>query len=204
MDYHVRLLTPSDKVIPFSEVKNQGKSICLVSGADARWERIEIRNVEDQLVCIFERHSVSPGSTGEGELNQLRDSIQSSYPVSAREWLRRYFPTVKTIYDFQLFGEKISRDEWPVLGRIQNMYKDLLTGIIQADNEGYYNGDGDYILWQMYRGATGTIQAATINEKGKWIPFRLDLTDAKAIERFKEGVLPKRGFLRRLFSHYST
>ncbi len=197
MAYHVRVLATSERVIPFSEIKNQGKSIRLVSGTDMLWNRIEIYVPEANLISILERHLVSAGSQGESELGQLKDSIQSSYPVTAREWLRKYFSGVKTIYSFELFGEKITKDGWPVLGRIQNLLRDLLGGIIQSDNEGFYNESGNYILWQMYEGAIGTIQAATLDEKGKWITFKLKLTDAKAIEQFKQG-LPQKGFVSRL------
>src|ERR1035437_9990157 len=100
MAYHVRVLATSDKVIPASEIKNQGKSIKLVSGTDVLWQRIEIYAPEDNLICILERHLVFAGSPGESELGQLKESIQSSYPASAREWLRKYFPGVKTIYAF--------------------------------------------------------------------------------------------------------
>jgi hypothetical protein len=197
MAYYVRVLATSDKVIPFSEIVNQGKSIKLVSGTDVSWERIEIYAPKDNLICILERHLVFAGSPGESELGQLKASIQRSYPVSACEWLREYFHRVKTIYAFQLFGEKIAKDGWPVLGRIQNLLKDLSIGIVQADNEGFYNENGDYILWQMYEGATGTTAAASLDEKGEWIAFQLKLTDAEAIERFKEGRPPRRGFLHR-------
>jgi hypothetical protein len=198
MAYHVRVLVTSDKVIPFGEIEKQGKSIKLVSGADLAWERIEIYAPEDNLICILERHIVSSGSYGESELGQLRESIQSSYPVSARNWLKAYFPKVKTIYTFQLFGERVERDGWPVLGRIQNLLRDLLIGIIQADNEGFYNESGDYILWRMFEGATGAIPAATLSENGEWITFPLKLTDTASIERFKEGQPPPRGFLSKI------
>jgi hypothetical protein len=198
MSYYVRVLAISDKVIPASEIQNQGKTIKLVSGTDKQWERIEIYAPQDNLICILERQPVSSGSFGETELIQLKTSIQGSYPVSAREWLRQYISGVKTIYTFRLFGEQIPRDGWPVLGRIQNLLADLLDGIVQADKEGFYNDCGDYILWQMYEGAKGTLPAATLNEKGQWITFPLNLTDPEAVELFKEGTVPRRGFLSRL------
>jgi hypothetical protein len=85
------------------------------------------------------------------------------------------------------------------MGRVQNLLKDTLTGIVQADNEGFYNEDGDYILWQMYAGAAGTIPAATLDANGEWIPYQLRLDDDRAIEQFKQGLPPKKGFLGSLF-----
>ncbi len=199
MSYYVRLLTPSEKTVPFSEIANQGSFIRLASGKDEAWERIEVCQPADNLISIIERHVLSPGSPAEGELADIKSSISRSYPISAREWLLKYLPTVKTVYAFRLLGDRIAKEGWPVLGRIQNLLKDTLSGIIQADNEGLYNENGDYILWQMYAGAAGTIPAAVLNEKGEWVSFQLKLDDPRAVEQFKEGKVPTQGFFSRLF-----
>jgi hypothetical protein len=198
MAYYVRFLTAAEKTLPFSEITRQSGSLTLVLGTDMLWERLEILEPADNPIAILERIPVSPGSRGETEMEKLRDSIQSSYPVNSREWLRNYFSRVKTIYTFQLFTDNITKKEWSTLGRVQNLLKDILGGIIQADNEGYYNEKGAYILWQMYVGAGGTIPAATLDNKGEWVSFTLRLDDPEAVESFKKGIPPKRGFLSRL------
>jgi hypothetical protein len=198
MGYYVRILALSEKIIPFGEIVKQGNSIKLVSGTDTSWIRIEIYEPEDNLISILDRDLVAPGSSGEETIAKLKESINRSYPVSAREWLRKYFSTIKAIYSFQLNNNSMTAKGWPTLGRIQNLLKDLLGGIIQADNEGFYNEEGDYILWQMYAGATGTIPAATLDENGEWISYQLKLNDEKAIDLFKQGLAPPKGFLNRL------
>lgn len=198
MAYYVRLLTAAEKIIPFSEITRQSGSIKLVLGTDILWERLEISEPVDNPIANLERIPISLGNRGETELNKLTDSVQSSCPVNAREWLRKYFSRVKTIYSFQLFTDNITKKEWPALGRIQNLLKDTLGGIIQADNEGYYNEKGDYILWQMYPGAGGTIPAAALDDNGDWISYMLRLDDPKTVELFKQGIPPRRGFLSRI------
>lgn len=201
MSYYVRLLTASEQTVPFSQIAKQGGFIKLISGNEAEWERIEIFQPEDNLISTLERHSLSAGEPARTELAKIKDSIGGSYPVNAREWLRKYLSTVRTIYSFQLQAENITKDGWPVLGRIQNLLKDNLGGIIQADNEGLYNDNGDYILWQMYSGAAGTIPAATLDEDGKWTTFQLRLDDDRAVEQFRQGIAPRKGFLSRLFKN---
>jgi hypothetical protein len=198
MAYYVRLLVKLDKVIPFSEIKNQGKYITLVSGTDALWNKIEIREPENNLICILERQYLPPGQITETEIPKLKELIRRSDPANAREWINQYFSDIKTVYTFQLLAENITKQGWRVLGRIQSLLHDWLIGIIQADAEGFYNENGDFILWQMYEGAVGTIQAATLDEKGNWVTYQLKLNDPKAAALFKEGLPPRRGFLGRL------
>jgi hypothetical protein len=198
MAYCVRLLTPSVRVIPYEEILEQVDSLKLTAGDNERWDQIEVYDTNDKITAVLERHPVSGDNPGGAELTELRDFIQRSYPVSAREWLNRYFLKIRTIYVFRLFSDNITSTGWPVLGRVQNFLKDSLTGIIQADNEGYYNENGDYILWQMYQGAAGSIPAATLNDDGSWITYQLKL-DEKSIERFKQGLPPPAGFFDRLF-----
>jgi hypothetical protein len=199
MSYFVRLLTPSIKVVPFTDLMLDVESVKLAAGMADSWEKIEINNPEGSPVSILERILVSPGSPAETKLAELKSLVDRSYPVSARQWIKQYLSKVKTVYSFDLLTDNISQNSWPVLGRVQNLLKDAVSGIIQADNEGFYNENGDYILWQMYEGAVGTIPAAVLNENGEWIRFTLRLKDEMAVENFKQGVVPAKSFLDRLF-----
>ena len=201
MSNKTRLLTPSEKVIPFSTMKKVSDRIKLVAGTEDLWEKIEIYDGHDILLATLEYAAVNPESSGEATLKGLNQSIQEKYPVNARQWLKNYFTTVKAVYTFNLFPDSLNKNSWLILGGIQNFLKDSLGGIIQADNEGYYNEAGLYILWQMYEGATGNATAASLDEKGEWVPYSysLKLDDKKSVDLFKQGIAPKRGFFSRVF-----
>jgi hypothetical protein len=198
MGYCGRLLTASEKVVPFQDIREQVDTAKLVSGQDSAWDKIEISLPEGTLISVLERYPLSSEGQAQNEMALLKDSLQGSDPLNAREWLKNYLSSTRVIYNFRLQAENITSKDWPLLGRIQNLLKDTLGGIIQADNEGFYNEEGNYILWQMYEGATGTIPAAALDEKGEWIPYQLRLNDARAIDRFKQGLLPEKGFLDKL------
>jgi hypothetical protein len=198
MGYCVRFLTASEKVLPFQDVREQVATAKLVSGQDSAWDKIEISLPDGTLISVLERYPLSSEGQAQNEMALVKESLPGSYPLNAREWLKNYLFSTRVIYNFRLQAENITSRDWPLLGRIQNLLKDTLGGIIQADNEGFYNEEGNYILWQMYEGATGTIPAATLDEKGEWIPYQLRLGDARAIDRFKQGLLPEKGFLDRL------
>jgi hypothetical protein len=196
MSYYVRLLCPSEQVIYFSEIQAEVENVTLISGTDTQWTEIRVAGPAAIPIAILSRMEVSAGSPAEDAIRKLRNDLGGTLPARARDWVRTYLEKVKTVYAFQLLTENLTTDaEWRTLGIIQNLHKDNLGGIIQSDREGYFNEQGDYILWQMYSGATGSVPAATLGEDGQWIPFQLKLADEKAVQRFKNGELPPKSFL---------
>jgi hypothetical protein len=199
MGYSVRLLTPSEVQVPFSTILVQVNSLKLVSGSEHAWDKIEISGPEGDVISLLERYTLAGGGPAEDEMNSVKEALQEGFPLNAREWVRKYLTGTRVIYAFRLQAEQITPRGWPVLGRVQNTLKDRLSGIIQADQEGFYNEEGDYILWQMYDGATGTIPAAALNEQGEWTSYQLRLNEPQAVEDFKNGVVPPKSFLDRLW-----
>ncbi len=200
MGYYVRLLSPSEKVIFFSEIKQEVQTIRLTAGTDQVWQEINISGPSETPIALLSRMPVDSSGPGAETISKLRNGIFGASPASARAWINTYISGVKTVYAFQLLTDNLTTDsEWRTLGYVQNLLKDHLGGIIQSDHEGFFNENGDYILWQMYRGATGSVPAATMNENGEWIPFQLRLADEKAVERFKQGQKPQKGFFETLF-----
>jgi hypothetical protein len=193
MAYYVRLLTPGDKIIPFNDIQLEIEAVKLTAGTEREWGKIEIADPDGNTIALLERKPVST-EAGAAELAMIKKQTAASQPENARAWLMKFLASVKTIYSFQLFTDAIGGHDWPILGRVQNLLKDALTGIIQADDEGFYNEDGDYILWQMYPGASGSIPAATLGDNGEWMSFQLNLNDERAVGRFKRGEMPRRGF----------
>jgi hypothetical protein len=199
MGYCVRLLTSSENNVPFQDIREQVDSVRLVSGEETAWDKIEIDQPDGSLIAVLERSPLASNGLAESEMTGIKNSLQGAFPVSAREWVKNYLSGTRVIYTFRLQAENITSKGWPLLGRIQNLLKDKLGGLIQADSEGFYNEAGDYILWQMYEGATGAVPAAVLDQNGQWVSFQLGLNDARAIERFKQGAAPPRGFMDTLF-----
>jgi hypothetical protein len=197
MGYCVRLLTSSVERVPLQKIRDQAVSLQLVSGDETAWDKIEISQPVGSLIAVLERYSISAEGTAAIEMQIVKETLQGSYPLNAREWIRNYMAGIRVIYTFRLEGEQITSQGWPILGRVQNLLKDTLGGIIQADQEGFYNEEGNYILWQMYDGAAGTIPAAVLNDEREWTAYQLRLNDSAAVELFKQGSLPPKGFLNR-------
>jgi hypothetical protein len=149
MRYSIKYIN-SEKRISFGEIKKQIETTRLTAGSDNDWEDISISGPSEISISILSR--IAAGSeAGNSVINKLKEGLSGAYPASAREWIKKYLSRVKTIYAFQLLTENLTTDaEWRTLGQIQNLLKDQLGGIIQSDHEGYFNENGDYILWQMY------------------------------------------------------
>jgi hypothetical protein len=199
MSYKVRLLTPSQKFIPFIDMEVLSDRIKIAAGTKQLWTRIEIFNASSTVFTTLDRDIVSPESVGETALTELRSMIWSKYPVKARQWLQNYFNTVHVIYTFNIFPDRMDKDDWIILGEVQNILKNSLRGITQVDNEGFYNEMGDYILYQTHENAIGSVPAAVLNDKGEWVSYSLRLWDEMAVDLFKNGVVPKQGFFSKVF-----
>ena len=195
MTYRVRVPVQTNKVLPFNDLLLHAGPARLVSGSGEDWNHLEILNSNEEVLASLKRIQAEEKDE---EVGRLREELKYALPPNAREWVNNYLSEVKTIFIFELNVDNISGKDWEVLGRFQNMLKDALQGIVQADHEGYYNEKGDYILWQMYEGAGGTIPAAVLDQNGNWISFNLKLNKPEAVQRFKEGILPKKGLLSRL------
>jgi hypothetical protein len=85
-----RLLTPSEKLIPFNSLQKVSNKIKLISGTDASWEKIKIYDSRDILISNLQHDAVNRGSAGETTLKELEGAIQDKYPVNARLWLNKY------------------------------------------------------------------------------------------------------------------
>jgi hypothetical protein len=190
--YYVRVLTHSAESVPLSALQAEVDSVKLEEGTEPDWAKLEVRNYEGNRIAYLVKLPVSRPE-GAAELVGLQGQVARSDPENARRWLQQYLSRVMTIYSFQLFTDHIDPVDWSLLGRLQNLLKDTLTGLVQADNEGFYNENGDYILWQMYSEAGGSVPAATLDAAGEWVPFQLNLSDPGAVARFKNGELPRRG-----------
>ena len=197
MGYYIRLLTPSEKIVPFHKIKKKLKSIKLVEGKDEKWNLIELYDSNDRLIAVAKRNPVSKGGLAEEELKEFEEEIDDYYPESAGNWLKKYFKKVKTIYAFQIFTSTITKDGWDLLDKLREFLHEQLSGIIQADNEGFSNEEGYHILWQFSEDVSGEFEMATLNEKGEWITYKIDLSDKKAVEMFKKGIIPKKSRRRR-------
>jgi hypothetical protein len=199
MSYKIRLLTPSQTIIPFSVMKSLSTHIKLAAGTEQFWERVEILSSSGTVFSTLDRDIVNPDSIGETTLTELRTLISDKYPLKSRQYLNNYFYTVHVIYTFNTFTDRMDQDAWALLGEVQTFMKASLRGITQIDNEGFYNEMGDYILYQMHENAIGSVPAAVLDDRGEWISYSLRLGDVNAVDLFKNGIVPKRGFFSKLF-----
>jgi len=180
-------------------MKSLSAHIKLAAGTEQLWERIEILSAGNTVITTIDRDVVNPDSIGATTLTELRTLISDKYPFKARQYLDNYFYTVHVIYTFTIFTGRMDQDAWVLLGEIQTFMKASLRCITQSDNEGFYNEMGDYILYQMHENTIGSVPAAVLNDRGEWISYSLRLGDENAIDLFKNGVVPKRGFFTRMF-----
>lgn len=194
MGQTVRVLAELDQPIPLAELRTilPGKTELFVeAGDDNNWTQLLVRHADGREIALVEREVVAPGEWGEHELAELAREMEESRPRRAVEWLKHYFSHVKIIYAMQLLSGTEVRDGWAAVHRIQAYFWKKLGGILQADGEGFSNREGQQILWQFHGPQQGELEAAVMDDAGRWQPFALDMADSAQVDAFERGELPR-------------
>jgi hypothetical protein len=197
MGYYIRILGTSNPNIHIDELK----SSLLTDGLTAKfeldqkenpdnWTLINVLNAEGECLTQIERNPVIEGELGKEELEEFREEIKDYKPTSAVKWLDKYFDNVKVIYAFQMLNVAFEENNNPIIHSIRESICRKIGGIIQADNEGFSNEDGNHILWQFSDNVTGDWNMAVMNKTGHWENFCMDLGNEKQREQFWEGKVP--------------
>ncbi len=198
MGYYIRVLGIADPNIHIDDLisglANDGLtakfSLDENETAD-NWTVINVTNSDGNDLMQIERNPVIEGELGKEELEEFREDIKDYKPTSAVKWLDKYFDKVKVIYAFQLLNTSFDDNNFPIVGSIKSTIWNKTGGIFQADNEGFSNEQGYYILWQFSDNVTGDWNMAVKNFFGNWTNFTMDLGDHKQREEFWKGNVPK-------------
>lgn len=191
MPYYTRVLSKSAECVPLDDLAiedYEGVELELEEGTDEDWQLINVQ-VNGQFLFAAERWLVTPGSDAEVELDEMREEIAECFPVSARNWLLDYLPSVKSIYAFQHGGAMADEDDASILYEVMYEILHQFGGIIQADGEGFTNEQGYYILWQFSDEVVGQSKMAVL-ENGTWNCFQIDLGNQQHRKAFQEGTVP--------------
>ena len=197
MGYYVRVLSKNSAIVSIDAIKSVIKQngfnvrIDVDDESSVSWEQITVLH-EDQIpICVIERNDVIEGSLGQDELEEFLDEIPDYKPQSSVKWLKKYLKDVKVIYAIQILRGIDIDDGWDIMGSIKEVIWSRLGGILQADSEGFSNEDGYHILWQFDDNVSGSWQMALLNMWGKWIKFKMDLSDESQRKEFMAGRVPK-------------
>jgi hypothetical protein len=197
MGYYIRLLTTSKALIPadilVSALTAAGLSgnVAVEGGSTDSWTSLVLTDARGAEVAEIDRSVVSPGSLAAEELSEFEDELVGAKPASAVRWVRDYFKKVRTVYAFRLLsGSRSERGAELYLALLAKLRAEL-GGIGQADGEGFSNEEGFHIIWQFSDEVSGPWKAAVLDKSGRWIPFEMDLGNAKHREAFKAGKVPE-------------
>lgn len=198
MGYYIRILGTQDPDIHIDDLIQSLTSNGLVAKFELdtrerpeKWTVLNILNQEGTPLAQLERNPVVEGELGQEELDEFREEIQHYKPLSAVEWLNTYFESVKVIYAFQMLGASFQDGNFEIVSAIKQLIWNRIDGILQADNEGFSNEDGDHILWQFEDDVEGEWRCAVRNMTGQWDKFEMELGDVKQREEFQNGKVPE-------------
>ena len=194
MGYYIRLLSPSEIVPEFADLRTAVATmpdvlLTLEAGDDSEWSQLLLAHDDDTAIASIERNVVQHGELGAEEIEEFLAEIEICRPAAAGEWLQEYLPRVKNIYAFQILSGTDKDEGWKALYAVRDAIKETGGGIMQADGEGFSNEEGFHILWQFSDSAKGPWQMAVLRD-GQWESFQMELSNRTQRAAFLRGEVP--------------
>jgi hypothetical protein len=151
---------------------------------------LEVRTEHGAKLAEIERNRVFSGKLAQQELDEFRGIIRAHQPLSAVEWLDKYFGRITVVYAFRVLDAALREDNFEIISALKTAIWARIGGLLQNDQEGFSNEDGDHILWQFPDDVTGDKYCAVL-ENGVWVRFRMDLGDPFQRMAFRAGEVPQ-------------
>ena len=196
MPYYVDVLTPSSARFSIEEMRTKAKEllpevdVVLNEGTEKEWEELIIWVSEDDAVCTISCTPFTKGESDDTDLGWMIWDIGRWQPGSGAEWLRKYLPSVTTTYRFRFLSRAYEGTDNRLTSTMINWIHEQRGGIVRADEEGYTNEYGHFILWQFSDGAKGRREFAVCREDGSWDSFIMELGNPEHRAAFKAGRVP--------------
>jgi hypothetical protein len=193
MANHIRVLAESDQkplLIELRKVLGDSFDVAVEEGDEQNWSQLVLKHKDGQEIALVERDPVAPDKLGQQELDELVVEMKDARPLRNGEWLKHYFSHVKVVYAMQpMSGTHVNNGMSAVL-RAQAYFWKKFGGILQADNEGFSNREGYHVLWQFHGPQQGELEAAVLDDAGKWSGFVMDAGDPDQVAAFQRGEVP--------------
>ncbi len=198
MAYYIRVLGLQDIDIHLDELsaalKTAGLKAAFQLGESCeprKWTMLEVRAEHGAFLVQIERNRVVPGKLAQQELDEFREIIREHQPLSAVQWLDKYFGQITVVYAFRVMDAALLDDNFEIVSALKTAIWGRTGGLLQNDQEGFSNDNGDHILWQFPDDVTGDKYCAVLDDKGGWQRFRMDLGDPFQRMAFWAGEVPQ-------------
>src|SRR5579871_572770 len=117
MGYFIRVLGIYDNPISVSELlaelEQQGLAASLKADQDDDpWSVIDVEAENGSKLAQIEKNFVFPGCLAQAELDEFRAIIRAHQPLSAVQWLDRYFDKVRIMYAFRIHDAALVDDNF--------------------------------------------------------------------------------------------
>ena len=191
---HIRVLAESVQRPALAELRTvlgPQVEVAVEEGDEQDWSQLVLRHKDGPEIALIDRDPVGPDEFGTQEIEELVTEMKNARPARNAEWLKHYFSHVKVVYTMQPLSGTQVKDGMGAVLRAQAYFWKKFGGILQADNEGFSNREGYHVLWQFHGPQQGELEAAVMDESGKWIGFVMDAGDPEQVAAFQRGEVPE-------------
>jgi hypothetical protein len=191
LSYYTRVFSKDEEFPPFDELADfvctghPDYKLTVEEGTEEEWESLLLSGNDEVEVALLERIPVFDVQ----DVAEFIDETQDCKPESGVQWLHEFLADVKNIYSFQHLQGADTEDGGNALHALRSHLWERGDSILQADNEGFTNGEGFHIVWQFSDSVSGPWNMGVLQD-GTWYHFKMDLGDPDHREAFLNGEMP--------------
>ena len=151
MGYYIRAFCALGDAPPLREVldfaREKGSSIHLdprvndAQASDPAWRQAGLRYKDDKLPILLEVNQNEGDSLVRQEIDEFLESLQDAPRSKAREKVEDQLRATRFVVAAQLQTSDIDDDGYNANGWVMRYFVERHAGMIQADGEGFYDGD---------------------------------------------------------------
>lgn len=126
MGYYIRVLGLQDIDIHLDELsaalKAAGLNAALQLGESCeprKWSMLEAKTERGVRLVQIERNRVVPGKLAQQELDEFRVLIRAHQPLSAVQWLDKYFGRIAVVYAFRVLDAAMLEDNYEIVSTLK-------------------------------------------------------------------------------------
>jgi hypothetical protein len=152
LDYYIRILSASADAPTAGDMAaaaaRAGYALAGVRGADPKdpeWRSVDLEYDGDRCPLRIERHLAAVAGDL-ADVARFSERVGAPGRSKAKKQVREFLAETRQIIALRVPDHVLDSEDWGLVHALLYFLQPRLNGLIQADGEGFYNGDGKLLV----------------------------------------------------------